>query len=236
MNHSVEIKNHELTLETIRRETTEAADSLTKILEQTKAAELKLETAKADAKAELERVAAAHRALDGRTAEVTKREQEHEAGKDRRRSEIRVVEDQRKNAMRDLSNIQEWILGANAEYEKKQGELRAITADIEEAKKHAERILEIENELKGLEPKLLEANINLTLARAEYATVTESTANLIADAKKRVEEADQKVADAKTELQSTLDRKGQVCADLELYIQRIEEHYQKAFPGLRMII
>ncbi len=233
---SVEIKNTELTLEELRADAQAAADHLSEVLQQTKEAEQNLEHVRAEAAAEKERIAEDRNKLQVDQLALDERKMNWEKGKAARQKEIDILTDQRKAAMRDLHNINEWIFSANQEYEQKQKELHDIKKEIAENGKLAERTLALQNEIAELEEKRHEANVEYNLARDNASVALKD----LEWKQKRAEEMrDQAVTaslEAENDRQKTIQEKERIKKDLEIYIRRIEAHYQKAFPGLRMIL
>ncbi len=233
---SVEIKNTELTLEGLRADAQAAADHLSEVLQQTKEAEQNLEHVRAEAAAEKERIAEDRNKLQVDQLALDERKMNWEKGKAARQKEIDILTDQRKAAMRDLHNINEWIFSANQEYEQKQKELHDIKKEIAENGKLAERTLALQNEIAELEEKRHEANVEYNLARDNASVALKD----LEWKQKRAEEMrDQAVTaslEAENDRQKTIQEKERIKKDLEIYIRRIEAHYQKAFPGLRMIL
>lgn len=231
---SVEIRNQELTLEGLRAETQTTAADLSQVLQQTTEATAHLEQIRKEAAAVHEQIAEERNKLQVSQLELDEKKREWDSQKGAREKEIAILADQKKAAMRDLHNINEWIFKANEEYEQKQHELRDLNKEIAEAHRLAERVLAIQDEIVALEEQRTNANIEYSLARdnalIELKDLEWKKQKAIEIRDKAVEET----LEAENDRQRTIQERKRIQQDLEVYVRRIEAHYQKAFPELHM--
>lgn len=233
---ATEERNAALTLESIRADTMQAAAKLSEIYRLQSEADEKLEAAQKAEKSIRESISKERSGLDMRAREVQEKKRQHEEGKERRANEVNFLDNQIRAKIEELKKVNGWIATANEEYEKKQGELRDINEEIAGKEKLVKGILEIKGEYADEEKKRDALRIENTLARDDATAVLAESVRQQNVAEKWRDEAVEGALKAQNDLESAVKEKDRISADLEIYIRRVEEKYQEAFPGLRMII
>lgn len=232
MKKSTEQKNAELMLETVRRETQEAAEILAIVLKNKNQGESELAELKAEGLRENERIADERNKLQSRTSDIEMQEREHETNRSQRKHEIGILEEKIRDANKLLQRIQGFIFGANAEYDKLQGDLRDINKEIADKGKLVEGVLSLKDEYAQEEKRRDSIRIenDLSVENAK-AAVREAKADQ-ADAEKRRDEALADKDEAESEGKRMRMEHVKINADLGVLSGRIHRRYKEAFPAL----
>jgi hypothetical protein len=236
MQTSVAIRNETLTLETIRSDCAKAAAELSVILKEKEAAGKDLADAVEASRRHIEEIAQERNRLHVASLEIEERAAQFEKGRDDRKREIELLDSKIKDANKLLQRIQGFIFDANAEYDKRQGELHDISLEIESKGKVAEGILALQNEYLEEEKKRdairLENNLSIDNAKA----FVDAAAKEKAAAEQKRDEAIDAANEAERERQKTILEKDRIVRDLNIYASRVEAKYKEAFPELHMIL
>lgn len=234
--NEVEIKNATLTLASIREDTNKEASLLTSLLEG-KAKVLK-ETAESKAELEKEREAIKSERAVLATERVDNLYTKSNADSAVKRAdeELKIVNSQKNEAMRELSRLNDWNM--KAEEEKK-----VLGQSIEDLKKEEEERLKIILDIENLEERKKEAEKTLNQVKIETSLLIDETSNNVANLNKEAElaverqnEAQEARSVAEIALYDLNNERVRVRGDLDVCIDRVEKVYNKAFPELRMKI
>lgn len=162
--------------------------------------------------------------------------QESKAAVKRAASEIEVLVKQKKEAMKELKRINEWIFSSEDSLKELQKEEKKTKARVARARSLEKDIasLEIEKEKAIEEQRLVKAETTKLLQK-----VKSETKKLELAEKKAAEFTEKKKKEAQVateELHRAVVEKKAIEKDLEVYIKRIKKDYKKAFPKLEMKI
>jgi chromosome segregation ATPase len=236
MDHSVETRNRQLTLETLRQETQDAADALTSILKQIADEKLNLENIKKESDEESKKIRESRNDLQTKVWQIEQREILWQSNITQREKELEILAEQKTGAMRDLKNINEWIFTAKQEETKKREELESLDTEIATREKLVLGILSLKDEYAEEEKRRDTIKLENSLALDDAREALKKVHSDLETALVKRGEAAEAIVAAANELQQLIDEKERIKVDLEIYIRRIEAKYGEAFPGLRMPI
>lgn len=233
---AVQVKNAELTLESIRKDILEETEILTgihavrkKFLEEMAQKELALVQRLKDVEAAEHKISQEH--LD-----LAQEKKDHISAILRSKDQHKVVEKQKNEAMRELSRVNDWIL--TGENTKKDLDASIQISQKEEADLQAKKL-----ELEGIPEQHRVATENLAKVKLDTALAIDEafakTDALQKEAEEAVRTRDTAHGEAETEKFALVELKGEqarIKKDLDVYIARVEEKFGEAFPDLRMNI
>lgn len=159
-----------------------------------------------------------------------------EMAENRAKEELNVLKKQKKEAIKELGRINDWVFTAKDELKdtkKENDRLMALN------KKKVGLKNEIEKQEERLEALRFEAAKKITDAKLKMdeAVLKEAKVNELAiDARKKEEALLENLKKSRQELADTVKKKDRIEKDLAIYIERVEKHYKKAFPELKMNI
>lgn len=234
MNEATQVKNDKILLASIRVDITEATSKLSSVYKEEEAVskrvvqtEDKLKEVQLLCIAEIEKMKA-------QEASLRKTERDADNAVKRSKEELKVLKTQKKESMKDLKRQNEWVF--TAEELKKKLNRGNATLKVVERKKLAYisdiELFKVKKDVAEEEYKdiLLKAKLVTDESDAKVHLNTEKVKSLKAEAS--VLTKDNKTSQSK--LEHTTSERLRIEKDLEVYIGRVEKHYKKAFPELKM--
>lgn len=233
---AVQVKNAELTLDSIRKDILEETEILTgihnakkKVLEDVAKAEANLEQRNKD-------VVSAEQALVDERLRMVDERKTHDSAILRKKEEAKVLEKQNSQAMTELGRVNDWILTAETNKTTLDETLKSLKD--QEGSLNAYII-----SLAGIKEEHGQASENLEKAKAEVALVVDEALAKTEALKKEAEQAvltrDSAHGETETERTALTELKteqSRIAKDLQVYIARVEEKFGEAFPDLIMKI
>lgn len=234
MEIETEIVNKKALLKNLRVEILEAAYAVSKNKEDAKTEEARVSLAKEQLK-EIQD-AASQAILEVKQAQEALRKSESDSwtSVERAEKELKVLKEQKKEAMKELKRVNEWVFEGETHHktlktasealEIKSTKLSELVSEIPVLEAYKAKIL-TETKEAILEAKLSSDEIELKQAKLKQAEI---------DAHERMRFYQSEASLAKEQLDTTVNERTRILNDLEIYIQRVEKKYNEAFPELRM--
>lgn len=231
MELDVETKNAQLTLAAIREECMQEGAFLAVIYQKKKEAEAELDSVrtlisseKAVHETEKDEM---HRVRDA----LSERRRDMNAFEALKTKEIKIAQEQVHAAMKELSKLNSWVATAEEREKVLAGNLNSLQSQIE-----------AKNDLLDTVTNLHIGERNRmgdTIANADLMTLNakEAVAQAALELKEmelRKDSAVEEMKQAEIERNKLTDDRVRIANDLEIYIRRVEEKYNEAFPDLRM--
>ena len=231
---ATQLKNDKILLASIRSDITEATSELTNKNKEIEAADKRI--AISEEKLKEIQLACITAIEEMKAEEVSLRKTEKDTNNAVKRSEkeLEVLKQQKKDSMKELRRQNEWVF--TAEEVKKTLNRSIATLKVVERNKlayisdieiFAEKKSVAEEEYKDI---LLKARLITDESEAVVAKNVEKLKNL----RKESVSLGKQIATAKSKLEHTTSERLRIEKDLKVYIGRVEKHYKKAFPKLKM--
>lgn len=233
---AVQVKNAELTLESVRKDILKETEVLTavhavreKFLKEMADKELALTE-------RIKTIEATEKKISQERLDLAQEKRDHTSAILRSKEQYKVVEKQKNEAMRELSRVNDWILtGENTK--------RDLDTSTENTKKE---LFDIENKKSELfdipeqhriaTENLAKVKLDTALAIDEAFAKTEALQLQVAAASKERDHFHSEAELEKFALVELKSEQARIKKDLDVYIARVEEKYGEAFPELRMNI
>ncbi|MBX4181721.1 hypothetical protein KW807_02560 [Candidatus Parcubacteria bacterium] len=232
----VKIKNAELTLASLRADSEKEAAVLTELLKAKEQVQADVAAWKENMSVEAQTVADERDNLKRERIELFRVKQEDEKIHARAASELKVLHDQKNQAMKELANLNDWNMKAEDERKAVQVKLDELNLEIEAWEGIRIHISKTQEEKVEAEKALQQVKIETALLIDETELKVSRLQSEGENAALRLTEALAGVQKAEEDLLSFMNEKAKAEKDLEVIVRRIEAKYGEAFPGLRMNI
>lgn len=233
MDKSVEIKNHQLTLDTIRADIETASKELVDIRLERDSINSDLTEKKRshEEKCASDRsfIMEGNLALDNRKAYMAGEEKRH-------KQELGVVLEQKKSASKELNDYNEWNFKGDEDLKKKRAEIAEHNANLAGRDLLEKDIQRLRQEYSLAETNLDQAKLETSLEEENARAAREGAERFAREAEQRAESAQQKQADAEAVREVALSEAVRIKEDCAIYIERVRELYREAFPDREMPI
>jgi chromosome segregation ATPase len=231
MELDVETRNAQLTLAAVREECMQEGAFLAVLYEKKKDVQSEIDSVRAVISSEKAEHEIERDDMQRERDALSERRRDMNSFEAQKTKEIKIAQDQVHEAMKELSKLNSWVVTAEEREKVLRRSLNALESQIE-AKNELLRIVK-DMHLKERD------SMGYTIADAELTKL---------DAKETVARASRELAQIETQKEAAIeamkqaeidrnhmtDEKTRVMNDLEIYIRRVEEKYNEAFPDLRM--
>lgn len=229
-----DIENQKALLKSIRSDVSQASNELTKlyedealIKERIVEAQEHLESIQYAVQKELAHLGAEQKALKHA-------EQDFERNKKRLIAETETVKQQRTRALNELTKTNEWILTAEHNRDNLEETLKAQRAELREQKAIQAETKKLRSKLKVIKEEITQELLDIKLKRDDFELKQHNALASVKQAQKELEALAKQRQREEEALTTALNERTRIEKDLQIYIERVEKHYQKAFPELKM--
>lgn len=236
MEQSVEENNEKLTLSQIKADTLEAAKNLTEIYaehaREKESLAVTRNTHQAEFSAmELDRadLAQKHLTIDQRTKEMAGREIQH-------KNEVEVAVEQKKAALKELGQVNGWIDVANIELARKKKEIEAMDEKLAGKDQLEKDLITLREDIATEEKKRDAVRLETSLLLDNTSASVEKEVARAKEATETTERAETRLAEAVQQETDARNRTQQIKEEGEIYLKRVEEKYNEAFPDSRVLL
>lgn len=230
----VEIKNSKALLSSLRNDIIQASTALSKILADVKVAEKQLEDVRLQLETDKASSLSVIELCDMQRADAKRKIQDAEGAVVRSKNELATLKTQKKEAMSELKNLNEWIFTA----EERKKELDTDIVSLEKTAKEKEGYISDIADFKALSHTAKEEHrlvlVETKLANDESEALAEKSRAEVQKNKKELAEIEAKKKVALEELRKTQRHDKKVREELQIYIERVEKAHTQAFPQRTM--
>jgi len=231
-----EVKNQELTLASIRSDTIQAAKELSELYAEHASVRAEIDAGRALQAKEEESLARANKELEDERSRMRAERKAHEDWVSRSRKELEVLKAQKKEAMSELSRINEWIFSGENRKRELDGQVAYLLERLKDKKALEDSILALIEEKNVAEAERNVVKLDIQLSK-------DSAENELIRVRKELGEADAALTVCKTalieeeqKLNDYRNERVKLKRDTDIILSRIEKKYEEAFPGLRMTL
>lgn len=230
----IEIKNLNVTIAELRQESIHLSDIIT-------SANLELKNAERELNEFLKKSDDIKKKEERDLSEIIKKKEEIDLNCSDLKKEIinhkesiKQLGEEKKVSQKELNKFNSWILTAKEEFKKLDLKNKEFDKVISKKEKDVNKVLKLENEIKGLEKKR-------DLLRLENDALNEAGKNEIVFQKTRIDKITEEIERLKKEAEYAQIKKKRIdneCTlktqDLIKYTDRVKTVWEKVFPGKRM--
>lgn len=231
MDTATEVKNQKTLLRSLKNDIIAASTLLSEKYAELKEVNKKVDKASDELLAHQLASDAVSESLSQEKAIFKKAEQDAANAVKRSEAELKVIKDQKKEALKELKRLNEWIHTAKAEQKALKGSITKLNKSIDRKKGFIDDIEQYEQKAEQARTQYQSIMQSCFAVQDETELKVHKSNEQLKKNEAQLAKIKQELADAKEELKKAKRESQKKYKDLSIYADRVEKQYEKAFPG-----